>query len=202
MIWGVAAGAAATPLAALAVRRLRYERKPVPLRGWALLAAACITAGLCAAAIAPAVAGVVCGIALAAAIISAAVDVTEQRLPDLLTALIGVGGFLALAVVTWATGTGSPVRAVAGGVIFGAWILVGALAVRHGYGLGDVKLAASLGVLLAWHSWVALAAGVLLSQILIAALLLAGRARGRARVPLGPAFVVGTIAGLFAAQLT
>lgn len=202
MIWGAAAGAAAAPLAALAVRRLRYERKPVPLRGWALLAAACITAGLCAAAIAPAAAGVVCGIALVTAIVAAAIDVTEQRLPDLPTALIGVGGLLALAAVTWTTGTGSPIRAAAGGAIFAAWILTGALAVRDGYGLGDIKLAASLGILLAWHSWVTLAAGVLLTQILITALLLAGRARGRRRVPLGPAFVAGTIAGLFAAQLT
>lgn len=79
------------------------------------------------------------------------------------------------------------------GAIFGGWILARAVLVRDGYGLGDVKLATSLGVLLSWASWHALTVGLLVCRIAVTASLIVARSRGEMRATLGPALAIGAL---------
>jgi len=198
MIWGAVIGLAAVPLVADAARRLRRASGHTTLLGWIALGAGCILAGLATATTHPPAAAATFAVVLAAVLTAAAVDATEQRLPDVLTIGAGLLGFAALTAVSLTAGVGSPWRALAGGAIFGGWTLAGAVLARDGYGLGDVKLATSLGVLLGWTSWFALAVGILLSQIAITALLLVARGRGHQCTALGPAFAAGALAAIAA----
>jgi leader peptidase (prepilin peptidase)/N-methyltransferase len=63
-------------------------------------------------------------------------------------------------------------------------------------GLGDVKLAASLGTLLAWFGWRTLIAGgfagFLLAGLFSVALILSGRATRKQQIPFGPFMITGT----------
>ena len=149
----------------------------------------------------PAAAIVVYGISLMALITAAVVDAVEQRLPNILTIGTAALGLVALTVISLSAGAGSPLRALAGGAIFGGWILLGALVVRNGYGLGDVKLAASCGILLGWLSWPALAVGILVTQVAITFVLLHAKSRGRQSAALGPAFVAGLLVAIVATAL-
>lgn len=94
-------------------------------------------------------------------------------------------------------GTGRLWPAVGGGAAYGGWMLLAALVVSDGYGLGDVKLAAAVGVWLGGLSWHLVACAALFGQLFIVASLLAVRYRSRRRgevgghAPLGPALVAG-----------
>jgi leader peptidase (prepilin peptidase)/N-methyltransferase len=67
-------------------------------------------------------------------------------------------------------------------------------------GLGDVKLAAGVGVALGWLGWQAVVAGTFLTFALAAvygiALLLLHRASRTSQLPLGPFIVLGTLAAI------
>nr|WP_281361840.1 A24 family peptidase [Nakamurella aerolata] len=146
----------------------------------------------------------------AVAILSAAlVDVAEMRLPDLITLpLIGV----AVAVLPWLTdGDGwDHARPIFGLLAAGAWAFL--VAILAGQSLGDIKLAAAIGGWLAWHSWLTLAAGVMVGQILVvAAVGIRGYRRRRVGLPVddtplgparpgparpGPALAAGAVVGL------
>lgn len=195
MIWGGVAGLAASPLIHVLVGRFRRSGTRRRSAGWALLASGAITAGVIAATIHPTAAAVVFAVSFAAILVASAVDAFELRLPNALTIGTGLFALTALTIVSATTGTGDPWRAVAGGAIFGGWILLGAMIVRDGYGLGDVKLAATCGILLGWVSRPALAVGILVAQIAITLVLGFGYLRGRRRTPLGPAFLVGVLVG-------
>jgi leader peptidase (prepilin peptidase)/N-methyltransferase len=140
-------------------------------------------------------------VALTAMLLAAAIDSVEQRLPNVLTiggSIFALAGFAATELLGdesdwW--------RAVIGGAIFACWILAAALIVPGSYGLGDVKLAVLCGILLAWHSWPALAGGMIATQIAIAATLLAARRRRKKRASLGPSFAAGTLFALAVAVL-
>jgi leader peptidase (prepilin peptidase)/N-methyltransferase len=162
----------------------------------------CGAAGVVVFAIRPAAAAAVYAVALSAVIAAAVVDAAEQRLPNVLTIGSGLLALLGLGTVTIVTGDGSIGRAAAGMAIFGGWTLAGALLVAAGYGLGDIKLASTLGILFAWQSWATLAAGVLVCQLAVAAALIVGRVRGSSEVALGPAFVTGAAAVLAGAAFT
>lgn len=170
-------------------------RRATPL-GWCVFAVACAGSGWATLSVWTPVAAGVYGVAFAALLVAAAIDVIEQRLPNMLTIGTAALGLVALPVITWATGNQGPWRAIAGGVIFGGWILAGALARRGAYGLGDVKLAVACGIYTAWLSWPTLAVAILTSQIAITATLIYGRLWGREHVPVGPAFVAGLIAAI------
>lgn len=185
--------AAATPMTAEAARKREGRSARPSATGWCILAAGCVLAIAAAALVDPIAAKFVYGVVLLALVAAAVVDAAEQRLPNVLT--LGSGGFAlaALTAISIVTGTGSPWRAVVGGAIFGGWILLGALVVRDGYGLGDVKLAAACGILAGWLSWTSLAVAVLATQIAITVLLVYAKSRDRHRAALGPAFVVGML---------
>jgi leader peptidase (prepilin peptidase)/N-methyltransferase len=72
-----------------------------------------------------------------------------------------------------------------------------------GLGLGDIKLAASVGAGLGWLGWPALVEGTFTTFILAAlyglALLLLHRATRTSQFPLGPFIILGTLAAIAAA---
>jgi leader peptidase (prepilin peptidase)/N-methyltransferase len=79
-----------------------------------------------------------------------------------------------------------------------------ALVYPAGLGLGDVKLAASLGLLLGWLGWtwvvVGLVAAVVLGGVVGLALLATGRAHRRSAVPFGPSMLVGGLVAVVWAE--
>ena len=122
-----------------------------------------------------------------------AVDIAAERLPDVLVlpgVALAVLGFGVIAAFTadW-TSWG---RALAAGLAYMVGYFVLALLPGGQLGLGDVKLAALLGLCLGWFGWPLLVAGVLLPWLVNApvAMYLLVR-RGGGSMPFGPAMLVG-----------
>jgi leader peptidase (prepilin peptidase)/N-methyltransferase len=132
----------------------------------------------------------VCGIALTLA------DWSAHLLPDRLTlpTAIGLLALLGAAAVADQDGT-ALVRALGGALALGGFYLLAALFTN--VGLGDVKLAPSLGAVLAWFGWRYLIPGLLLGFLLGAAygvaLLVTQRASGKHRIAFGPFMIAGTL---------
>ncbi|AYY13445.1 prepilin peptidase [Actinobacteria bacterium YIM 96077] len=126
------------------------------------------------------------------------IDIREHRLPDWLTfpalgvAAIGMAAAAALSG-QW-TDYG---RAWAGAVAAVAFYLVLALLRPSDLGLGDVKLAGTIGLLLGWISWPVLIfgifAGFVVGALVGVVLLVLGRAGRRSAIPFGPAMLVGAL---------
>ena len=129
-----------------------------------------------------------CGVALAW------VDASVQRLPDALTgpAYAGTTGLLLVAATT-SGNWHDLLRAVAAGLVLAAILAAVAVISQSALGLGDAKLAASLGTMLAWSGWVTLARGlaatVLLGAVYALFLLAFRRATRGQRVAFGPFLV-------------
>jgi leader peptidase (prepilin peptidase)/N-methyltransferase len=163
------------------------------------LAAGIVTAVLFVALAACVHSGFVLGAACALAVIAvplAFVDVAVHRLPDPLTAAayaVTVAGLLIAAASDghW----GALGRAAAGGAALAGFYLLLAVISPSGMGLGDVKLAASLGTLLAWTGWRALVlggfAGFLLAALYSVVLLAVGRTTRKQHIPFGPFMLAG-----------
>lgn len=124
------------------------------------------------------------------------VDVAIQRLPDLLTwpCLAGVTALCAgQAVASHAPSTA--LRTVLAGAAVAGFFLL--LALIADAGLGDAKLAASIGAILGYLSWSAVLAGVaagfVLAGIGAAAAIATRGVRPSARIPLGPPLLAGTV---------
>jgi leader peptidase (prepilin peptidase)/N-methyltransferase len=140
----------------------------------------------------------------ACAVALAWTDAAVRRLPDVLTgpAYAGTAGLLLIAAAAggrW----GDLLRAVTGGLALAAGYLALAVISRGATGLGDAKLAASLGTMLAWAGWPALIAGTLAAFLLAAVyglgLLLTRRATLKQRVAFGPFMIAGAFLALLAA---
>jgi leader peptidase (prepilin peptidase) / N-methyltransferase len=133
------------------------------------------------------------------------VDAATARLPDVLTAP-AYAGTAALLLAAAAAGGRWPdlLRALAGGIALAACYLILHLISPSAVGLGDSKLAASLGTLLAWHGWSTLLAGVvagfLLGGLYGAALLLLRRATRGQAIPFGPFMIAGAFLAFLAAM--
>lgn len=129
------------------------------------------------------------------------IDARTHRLPNRIV-LSTLGCLLALvAVDTLATGQGAPlVRALLGMVILGSFYAVLRALSRAGMGGGDVKLAAVIGLVLAWHGWEALAIGAAAAFVLGAlyalVLILLRRADGSTRIAFGPWMIAGALLGV------
>jgi leader peptidase (prepilin peptidase)/N-methyltransferase len=133
-----------------------------------------------------------CGVALVF------IDIAVRRLPDPLTgaAFAGTAVFLAVAALT----SGHPGQLARAGIgaaaLCGFYLLL--FVIRpSGMGLGDVKLALSIGAGLGWLGWQALVAGTFLTFVLAAVygvvLLLLHRATRTSQLPLGPFILLGTL---------
>jgi leader peptidase (prepilin peptidase) / N-methyltransferase len=139
----------------------------------------------------------VCAVALAW------IDAAVQRLPDALTAPAYAGTAGLLLVAAAASGHWhNLLRAVLGGLALAGAYLALTVISRSAIGLGDAKLAASLGTMLAWPGWPTLVAGAfagfLLAAIYGLGLLVSRRATLRQRIPFGPFMIAGAFLALLA----
>jgi len=129
---------------------------------------------------------------------SALIDLEHRVIPNRITAPAAV---LALVLGLALDPSGEPGRLLAGAAA-GGFLLVAALAYPAGMGMGDVKLAAVLGLCLGAAVGpailIALVSGVLLGALIIAR---KGAAAGRkTAIPFGPFLAVGALAAVFAGQ--
>jgi leader peptidase (prepilin peptidase)/N-methyltransferase len=134
------------------------------------------------------------------------IDAAVRRLPDAAT-VPAYAGTVVLLLVAAATANpesfgaagGRPwpvlLRAVLGGFALAGFYLVLLLVSPASMGLGDVKLAASLGTMLAWFGWRMLIAGgfagFALAGLYGAALLVTHRATPKTQIPFGPFMIAG-----------
>ena len=124
------------------------------------------------------------------------IDAAVHRLPDPLTGWAYLGTVTLLLMAAAASGYWhSFLRAAAGGLAFAGFCLVLSIC---GLGLGDCKLAASLGTLLAWSSWATLLDGALAGFVLAGTygicLVAAGRGGGQRHIAFGPFMIGGAFA--------
>lgn len=126
------------------------------------------------------------------------VDIREHRLPDRLTYPAFAGAAVLLAVAALVTDDWSAYGRswLCAGVMTAGYFVLATL--RPGeLGLGDVKLAASLGLLLGWIGWgqalLGAFAGFLLGGLFSLALLATGRATRRSHIPFGPFMLAGAV---------
>lgn len=136
----------------------------------------------------------------------AVIDYETHRLPDRLTAATLVVAGISFVTDSALSGHWHPlVRATAGAAALFAFYLTirvagRALFRKPAMGLGDVKLAASLGMLMAWESWSALYvgafAGFLAGATAGLALIAAGKGKLATRIPFGPYMLIGAIIGI------
>jgi leader peptidase (prepilin peptidase)/N-methyltransferase len=168
---------------------------PAPRAGTAGAVSAILLAALAARIHPGLVLAAACWLALCAVPL-AFIDAQVQRLPDILTVPAYAGTVMLLLV---AAGTGGYwgllARAVAGGLAMAGFYAALTLLRPLGLGGGDSRMAASLGTLLAWQGWPALAggliAGLLLFTVWAAAMLAARRAARGQKLPYGPVMIAG-----------
>jgi leader peptidase (prepilin peptidase)/N-methyltransferase len=129
---------------------------------------------------------------------AALIDLEYRIIPNKITAL---GAVLALAIGLALDPAGEPERLIAGAAA-GGFLLLAALAYPGGMGMGDVKLAAVMGLFLgkavAPAILIALLTGVLLGVVVIAR---KGSREGRkTAIPFGPFLALGGLVAVFAGQ--
>jgi leader peptidase (prepilin peptidase)/N-methyltransferase len=129
---------------------------------------------------------------------AALIDLEYRIIPNRLTAL---GAVLALAIGLALDPAGEPERLIAGAAA-GGFLLIAALAYPGGMGMGDVKLAAVMGLFLgravAPAIMIALLAGVLFGAVVMAR---KGTHEGRkTAVPFGPFLALGAVVAVYAGQ--
>ena len=139
----------------------------------------------------------------ACAVPLACTDLAVQRLPDPLTGAAYAGTAVLLLAAAAVGGHWSAlVRALLGGLALAGFYLLLMVISPSGMSLGDVKLAASLGTLLAWFGWRLLLAGgfagFLLGGVFAGALLVSRRADRKQAIPFGPFMIAGAILAVVA----
>ncbi|MFG2894895.1 prepilin peptidase [Streptomyces sp. NPDC048248] len=122
------------------------------------------------------------------------IDSAVQRLPNVLTLTAAVGTLTLLTAAAVHHEAGSLLRAAAVAAAAGGLFTAFALC---GMGLGDAKLAISLGAVLGWRSWQVAALALVLSYLLGATvavtLLLTRRHHRKSTLAFGPFLIVGTL---------
>jgi leader peptidase (prepilin peptidase) / N-methyltransferase len=131
-----------------------------------------------------------------AAVLLAVVDLQHRLLPDrVVLPSIAIGAVLLFLAAVPDHAWADLLRGVLAGVVLFTVYLMLALINPRGLGMGDVKLAALLGLYLGWLGWPVVASGTVaafLAQALIALVLLATRRIGlRGELPFGPAMLLG-----------
>ncbi|MDP9841346.1 prepilin peptidase [Streptosporangium lutulentum] len=135
------------------------------------------------------------------AVTLAFVDLAVHRLPDRLTlaAYLGTGGLLTVAALAGGR-LDDLLGAGLGGAALAAFYLVLFLVNPAGMGLGDVKLAASLGTALGWFGWETVAVGAFLGflagGLYGAALMVTSRADRKSEIPFGPFMIIGAFTAI------
>ena len=137
------------------------------------------------------------------------IDIDVHRLPDLIVLPSYPIVFVLLLVPTVVSGQWG---ALARGVLAGLALFVGYLVLAlvspggGGLGLGDVKLAGVLGLLLGWLGWgpaiVSVLAAFVIGGVIALILLLVGRASRSSHVAFGPSMILGAwVALMFPVQV-
>lgn len=133
------------------------------------------------------------------------IDLDTHRLPDaivlpaypVLAALLGIAG-LAMG------DPGAMLRAALGAAILWSAYLLMAFAYPRGMGMGDVKLAGVIGMVLGWLGWPELAVGAfaafLLGGLFALVLALLGRVGRGSGIPFGPWMLAGAGVAIFAGE--
>ncbi len=189
----------------------------IPILSWLLLGGRCrscsaaisvryplveaLTGALClgAALVHSSAGAIALSVALILVVVPAAlIDLEYRIIPNRIT---GLGAILALAIGLALDPAGEPERVVAG-LAAGGFLLLAALAYPAGMGMGDVKLAAVMGLFLgravAPAVMVALLAAVLYGGLVIAR---KGAHAGRKTVvPFGPFLALGAVVAVFAGE--
>ncbi|ROP63291.1 A24 family peptidase [Curtobacterium sp. ZW137] len=138
---------------------------------------------------------------MAISVALALIDIDTHRLPNAITyssATVLAVLFLVASALSgdWA----AFVRGLIGAAGLGFFYLVLAVAVPNGMGLGDVKLALVLGLVLAYLGWGPLTVGAfgafIVGGTVAIALLISGRVRWRGGVPFGPSMLAGAWIGI------
>jgi leader peptidase (prepilin peptidase) / N-methyltransferase len=189
----------------------------IPVLSWLLLRGHCrgcgapislryplvegLTAALCVGAVLAhhSTASITLSIVLILLVVPAAlIDLEHRIIPNRITAL---GAILALVIGLALDPTGEPERLIAA-TAAGGFLLLAALAYPGGMGMGDVKLAAVMGLFLgravAPAILVGLLAGVLLGMLVMARK--GTRAGRKTAVPFGPFLALGALVAVFAGQ--
>lgn len=136
---------------------------------------------------------------------AAAIDLRHRVIPNRIL-YPSLAAFAVAVVALWAAGRRvSPWGAVLGLVAYGGGLLLIALASRAGMGMGDVKLAGLVGLVLGALGWkyvgVAVALGILAGGLAAVWALLRG-ARRKDALPFGPSIALGALLSvLFAPHL-
>jgi leader peptidase (prepilin peptidase)/N-methyltransferase len=189
----------------------------IPILSWLLLRGHCrscsapispryplveaVTAALCVGAVLAhhSAVGVATSLVLILLVIpSALIDLEHRIIPNKLTA---AGAVLALLVGVAIDPAGEPERLIAAAGA-GGFLLLAALAYPGGMGMGDVKLAAVLGLLLGRAVAPAILIA-LLSGVLVGVFVIARKGAGEGRktaVPFGPFLALGALVSIFAGQ--
>lgn len=173
---------------------MRRGPRPLGLRPLDALgpALAVVVTALLAAAGADAVAIVPLAAAVAAAPALARIDTAERRLPNALTVpLLGIGA--AACVLRLAAGDLAPLAAL------GCALVLLAMAVAGGMGMGDVKLGAALALATATVGWQVPLAGLAASVVVGGIAGGVALTLGRRSVAFGPALLVGHAVAVAAA---
>ncbi|HEX2373228.1 MAG TPA: prepilin peptidase [Actinomycetota bacterium] len=136
-------------------------------------------------------------------LVLAVIDATTRLLPNRITypAFPVMLSLLLLASVGLGD-LGRLTRGLLAALAVGAFFLLLALISPRGMGLGDVKLAPTLGLALGWLSWGAVAVGVFAGFLLgglagLAAIAVLGLTR-KSLLPFGPWLVTGALLGVLA----
>jgi leader peptidase (prepilin peptidase)/N-methyltransferase len=201
------------------------NRDNIPLLSWLVLRGRCRTcaapisarypivemvtalawAGLTAYAFTAEVLGLLPLLLVASAILIAlfVIDLDHKRLPDALTYLLYPVAVIGLVLDGLVTGHWSIGSALAGAGIWllaigGIWFLSGG----RGMGMGDVKLAPALGLMLGWVGFGSAVVGLmgawLIGGVVAIGLMISRRARSGTAIPFGPFLIAGFALGLFA----
>jgi leader peptidase (prepilin peptidase)/N-methyltransferase len=128
----------------------------------------------------------------------AVIDIDTKRLPNPLTlpSYVVVGALLLLPAIVDGSWSAYLTAWLAGLALFAFYFLLVVIYPR-GMGLGDVKLAGVLGLVLGWLGWGELAVGGFLGFLLgavVGGLLMAVRKAGRkTKIPFGPFMILGAL---------
>lgn len=143
---------------------------------------------------------------VAVAVVLTVIDLRHHLLPNAVVLPALIFGFVLLAVAAIAENAwGALLRAVLGALVLFVLYLVLALISPAGLGMGDVKLAAVLGLFLGFQGWGALFIGAVMASVvgmLVGLAVLATRRGGlRSDVPFGPSMLAGALAAVMWGEL-
>lgn len=137
----------------------------------------------------------------AVAVVLTVIDLRHHLLPNaVVLPALGIGFLLLTLAAAGENVWGALLRAVLGALVLFVLYLVLALISPAGLGMGDVKLAAVLGLFLGFQGWGTLFVGAVLASVVgaVAGLAVLASRRGglRSDVPFGPSMLAGAFAAV------